>query len=127
MTSNDQTMPLGTSQSFTLTITQADGVTPYNLTGATINFVAAFAPLPVPQVFLTTPSGLILFNKSAAGGAGAPPVQSPTPTNGQVTVWFVPADTSNMPGWYLLYCYVIVTDSSGSIYQIKKFTVRLTV
>ncbi len=102
----------GDTVQFSETIYQPDGVTPYNLTGATIVFIGALDPS----------RAVTIFNKAIGSD-----VTVPTPTNGIINVWFRPADTSTQVAWSLLYCYVIVTDSSNNVYTTKKFTVRLAV
>jgi hypothetical protein len=102
----------GDTVQFSDTVTQADGVTPYNLTGASVSFIGALDP----------GRAVTVFNKSIGAD-----VTVPTPANGVINLWIRPADTSGLAPWALLYCYAIVTDSGGNVYTTKKFTVRLAV
>jgi hypothetical protein len=100
----------GNTAEFVVTALQPDGVTPFNLTSATVSFQATFYP----------GLGIWLFTKAIGAD-----VVIPTPTNGQIQTWYRPTDTLAMAPNQTLYNYVTVTDSSGNVYTVLKYIVLL--
>lgn len=85
----------GDNTNVTLTITQSDGVTPYNLTSCTLNFTA------IQNVYLTTP---VLTKVATITNA----------TAGLAQLSFVPADTTGLNNTPYNYNIQLV-DSGGNI------------
>ena|ERR1700680_4376475 len=99
----------GNTAEFTVTALLADGVTPFNLTGASVNWMGKLAP-----EFSWT-----VFNKSSPSSD----IVIPTPANGQINLWNRPIDTATLAPYQSIYNYVTVTDASGNVYTIEEFIV----
>jgi len=99
----------GNTAEFMVQVYQADGVTPFNLTGASVTWTAKLDP-----------AGPNIFSKSLGAD-----VTIPTPANGQIFNWYRPTDTSAFPPNLTLYNYDTVTDSSANVYTVEKYIVFL--
>jgi hypothetical protein len=100
----------GNTAQFTVTALLSDGVTPFNLTGATVTWTAKLVP-----EFIAT-----LWSKSTGAD-----IIIPTPSNGQINLWNRPSDTSGLVPGQSIYNYVTVTDTLGNIYTVEEFLVFL--
>jgi hypothetical protein len=100
----------GNTGQFLVTALMPDGVTPFPLTGATVNWQGTLVP----------GSEIFIFSKSIGTD-----VVIPTPANGQITCYMRPADTAAIAGGSTIFNYVTVTDSSGNVYTVEKFIVLL--
>jgi hypothetical protein len=100
----------GNTAQFVVTALQSDGVTPFNLTSATVVWTAKLDPA----------STLNIFSKSI----GADVIVT-TPTNGQIQTWYRPVDTNALLPNNTIYNFVTVTDGSGNVYTVEKYIVFL--
>lgn len=100
----------GNTAEFVVSVTLSDGVTPFNLTGATANWTAKLWP----------ESPATLFSKAIGTD-----VLVPAPLTGAIQLWLRPIDTTGLPIGQTIYNYVTVTDPGGNIYTVKEFLILL--
>ena len=105
---------LGKDIGFQIATTQADGTTPFNLTGIPISFYAKANQSDTTDV----------FSKTLAGNPAD--ILIPTPTNGIIQVYVRASDYASQPVGTTLFLYVDGTNSAGNPVNIGKWTLTIT-
>jgi hypothetical protein len=108
------TVIAGHDVSFQVSALQADGTTPFNLTGVPVNFYGK----------VNQPDTVLVFTKTFA--SNPTDILIPTPANGLITVFVRAADYASVAVGTTIFLYVDVVNSIGNPVNIAKWTLTIT-